>query len=127
MTSDRTQPKPRTGGEPRRDRRGVARDLVVTAADGTRLLVDHYPPRPASDVPADAVGGTVVWIRTAYGRRGMASFVKRFVRRGAHVLVEALRGTDGSGGAFDGITLDPTDGRDVAVWLRTQEWFPGRS
>ncbi len=113
-----------TTSSARRARGGVERDIVVTAADGTRLLVDHHRPRPASGVPADAVGGTVVWIRTAYGRKGMASFVKRFTKRGAHVLVEALRGTDGSGGTFDGISIHPTDGADVTAWLRCQEWFP---
>lgn len=115
----------RTTEETRCHRRGVYRDLAVIAADGTRLLVDHHPPRPARDVPAGAVGGTVVWIRTPYGRKGVASFVKRFTKRGAHVLVEALRGTDGSGGTFDGITINPIDGADVAAWLRRQDWFPG--
>ncbi|MGH3839247.1 MAG: CocE/NonD family hydrolase, partial [Pseudonocardiaceae bacterium] len=91
-----------------------------TASDGTTLLVDHHLPKTqASD------GEALVWIRTPYGRKGMRSIAKRFIKRGAHVLVEALRGTDGSGGTFDGSTLNPSDEADVAAWLRRQPWFPG--
>ncbi|MQA83542.1 MAG: CocE/NonD family hydrolase [Streptosporangiales bacterium] len=111
-----------------RSKRGqspIERDLQVSARDGTTLLVDHHWPRLRPDA-AGAGTGAVVWIRTAYGRKGMATFAKRFAKLGAHVLVEAVRGTDGSGGVFDGIRLDPRDGADVAAWLRHQEWFPGR-
>lgn len=106
-----------------RAHRGVEAGIPVTARDGTVLLVDHHLPRVrrAPGEPARVV----VWIRTPYGRRGMRSIAKRFSRRGAHVLVESLRGTDGSGGTFDGIRFDPTDGADVAAWLREQTWFPG--
>src|SRR5262249_5859274 len=44
---------------------------------------------------------------------------------GAHVIVEATRGTGGSGGSFDGISLSATDGADVAAWLRGRPWFTG--
>lgn len=100
-------------------RRGVGHDLPVPAADGAVLRVDHHP-------PATGTGDVVVWIRTPYGRRGMASIAKRFAKCGAHVLVEALRGTDGSQGTFDGIAPHPGDGADVAAWLRGRPWFPGQ-
>ncbi|MGH3913135.1 MAG: CocE/NonD family hydrolase [Pseudonocardiaceae bacterium] len=103
---------------PDRRRGGVERDIAVRAADGTTLLADHHCPRGAP-------GSVVVWIRTPYGRKGMRSIAKRFAKRGAHVLVEAIRGTDGSGGVFDGVTFNPADGADVAAWLRAQSWFPG--
>ncbi len=93
--------------------KGVERDIAVTAADGTVLLVDHYLP-----TGKPGASGLVVWIRTPYGRKGMRPMAKRFVQHGAHVLVEALRGTDGSGGTFDGISFSATDGADVAAWLR---------
>lgn len=114
-----------TSTRARGSRGRVERDIAVTAADGTILLVDHHRPTPQPGVPADAVGTVVVWIRTPYGRKGLASFVKRFAKRGAHVLVEAIRGTDGSGGVLDGVTFNPADGADVAAWLRAQPWFPG--
>lgn len=105
-------------------KRGVERDIAVTATDGTTLLVDHHPPRTKPDASGET-SGAVVWIRTPYGRKGMHPIANKFVTRGAHVLVEALRGTDGSGGTFDGIALNPSDGADVAAWLRRQPWFPG--
>ncbi|PWW59603.1 CocE/NonD family hydrolase [Actinokineospora spheciospongiae] len=96
----------------------VDRDLPVVAADGTTLLVDHVH-------PAGPSRGVVVWIRTPYGRGQMASTAKRFARRGADVLIEAARGTDGSGGAFDELGHDPADAPAVLGWLRAQAWFPG--
>jgi len=66
-----------------------------------------------------------VWIRTPYGRKHIGPIAKRFAKRGAHVIVEAVRGTDGSGGSFDGSTFEPEDGLAVAAWLRAQPWFPG--
>jgi putative CocE/NonD family hydrolase len=94
---------------------------VVTAADGTRLLVDHLHPGPEPDLPARAV----VWIRTPYGRRGLRGIARRFARRDVHVLVEALRGTDGSGGEFDDFSLDPADAAAVADWAAGRPWFAG--
>jgi uncharacterized protein len=98
----------------------IDRDLAVTAEDGTVLLVDHHHPYQG---PVGA--GAVVWIRTPYGRKQIGSVAKRFARRGAHVVVEAIRGTAGSAGSFDGTTFEPGDGRAVAAWLRAQPWFPG--
>lgn len=96
------------------------RDITVAATDATMLVLDHYPPSRR-----DGSGRAVVWIRTPYGRKGMHPIAKRFAKRGLHVLVEAIRGTDGSGGTFDGVTFNPTDGTDVAAWLRAQPWFSG--
>jgi predicted acyl esterase len=81
----------------------VARNLTVTTADGARLLIDHH-------TPEHVAGRAVVWIRTPYGRKGIASIANRFANAGAHVLVEAVRGTDGSDGTFDGVTFPPQDG-----------------
>src|SRR5215510_6432133 len=98
----------------------VERAVTVPAKDATALRLDHYNPDPDPDS-----GGGVVWIRTPYGRRSMTTIARRFARRGAHVIVEAMRGTGGSGGQFDGISLSPTDGADVAAWLRGRPWFTG--
>ena len=93
------------------------KSVPVKLADGTTVLVDHLTPRTAT--------GVVVWIRTPYGRKTLAGLAKRFTKAGAHVVVEAVRGTDGSGGHFDGIHYPPEDVADVASWLRAQPWFPG--
>lgn len=121
MFSERTQSRTGSGGTGR----GVERDLGVTTLDGLLLLLDHYYPRAGHAGPTEDTGGVVVWIRTPYGRKGIGSIAKRFAKCGAHVIVEAVRGTDGSGGTFDGVTFYPSDAADVAAWLRTQEWFPG--
>lgn len=96
----------------------VDRNLPVVAADGTVLLIDHLHPVGESR-------GVVVWIRTPYGRKQIASIAKRFARQGADVIIEATRGTDGSGGTFDGMSYDPDDVTAVLGWLRTQPWFAG--
>jgi putative CocE/NonD family hydrolase len=107
----------------------VERNLAVTAADGTRLLVDHHLPRQRRDAVRSGVGqpgaGAVVWIRTPYGRKGIASIAQRFAKAGAHVVVEALRGTDGCGGRYYPFTVTPSDAAEVLGWLRTRPWFPG--
>jgi putative CocE/NonD family hydrolase len=100
----------------------MERDIAVTAADATRLLVDHHAPRAGGDQPG---AGLLVWIRTPYGRKGIASIARRFAKSGAHVVVEAVRGTDGSGGEFDPFSVTPTDAAAVLAWLRGQPWFPG--
>src|SRR5262249_2616851 len=86
------------------------RDIAVTAADGTRLLIDPHAPQAAADQPGT---GLVVWIRTPYGRKGIESITRRFAKAGAHVLVEAVRGTDGSGGEFDPFSVTPADAAAV--------------
>ena len=35
----------------------------------------------------------------------------------------SLRGTGGSGGEFDGFTIDPADADGMLSWLREQQWF----
>lgn len=99
----------------------VDRGLAVPAPDGAVLLVDHHHP----DRSGAAGARVVVWIRTPYARKQLASIARRFAKRGAHVIVEAIRGTDGSGGSFDGSTFERGDGSAVAAWLRTRPWFPG--
>jgi uncharacterized protein len=93
-------------------------EIEVTAADGARLMVDHHAPRGESS-------GLVVWMRTPYGRRGIASIARRFAGSGAHVIVEAMRGSDGSGGAFDPFEVGSRDAAAVLEWLRRQPWFDG--
>jgi uncharacterized protein len=96
----------------------VQYDLTINAGDGVPLRLSHHEP------VAPGIGVTV-WIRTPYGRRGIAAIAKRFAKSGAHVIVEAMRGTDGSGGEFNPFELTPDDARSVLAWLREQSWFGG--
>ncbi|MDR0360131.1 MAG: CocE/NonD family hydrolase, partial [bacterium] len=85
----------------------IERNLRVAGVD---VQVDHYYPL-GDDL------GLLVWIRTPYGRGGMTSIAKRFVKAGAHVLLEETGG--------DSMTFAPEDAAAVAAWLRSQPWFPG--
>ncbi len=102
----------------------VERNLVVTAADGTRLLLDHHHPRPRGDT-GQVRAGVLVWIRTPYGRHGIASIARRFAKAATHVVVEAVRGTDGSCGEWDPFSVNPGDAAAVVAWLRSRSWFSG--
>src|SRR5579872_1340379 len=96
----------------------VQRAIAVPAADGVTLLVDHY-------APGHANAPVLVWMRTPYGRHSLRGVAHGFAKRGYHVMVESLRGTAGSGGAFDGFTMISEDAAAVAGWLRAQPWYPG--
>jgi uncharacterized protein len=102
----------------------VQRDLAVTAEDGTRLLLDHHLPRARDGAPQPGAG-VVVWIRTPYGRKGIASIASRCAKSGAHVIVEAMRGCDGSGGDYEPFNVTAHDAAAVLGWLREQAWFAG--
>lgn len=102
----------------------IERNVTVIATDGTQLLLDHYLPRPRGGRERPGAG-LLVWIRTPYGRKGIASIAKRFAAGGAHVVVEASRGTDGSGGRYEPFSITSTDAADVLAWLRGRSWFSG--
>jgi uncharacterized protein len=42
------------------------------------------------------------------------------------VLLQSCRGTFGSGGAFEPMRHEVSDGQDTVAWLRNQSWFNGR-
>jgi putative CocE/NonD family hydrolase len=90
----------------------------VRARDGVVLMTDHY----ATDVP-DA--GTVL-IRTPYGRGGPVTLLGRLIaERGLHTVIQSCRGTYGSGGSFEPMLYERTDGIDTVDWLRRQPWYNG--
>ncbi|PZU47516.1 MAG: hypothetical protein DI566_05090 [Microbacterium sp.] len=95
----------------------VEQDLVVTADDGTALLTDHWF--------AEGAGDTVVLIRTPYGRRSGGAMARFLAERGHHVVVSSCRGTFGSGGVFDPLHHEASDGQAVLRWLRAQPWAGG--
>jgi putative CocE/NonD family hydrolase len=97
----------------------VERDVAVPAPDGTSLLTDVYHPVGASDVPT-------LLERTPYGRRNIASSMgPQFAARGYRYVVQACRGTDGSGGTHS-YFAEALDGRAAADWIAAQPWFDGR-
>jgi putative CocE/NonD family hydrolase len=99
----------------------VTPDVRTPMRDGVELLGDLYRPRDPDPAP-------VVLIRTPYGRAGLGSrlFAIVLARRGFQVLVQSVRGTFGSGGAFRPYTDEHEDGLDTLAWVRAQEWCDGR-
>lgn len=85
----------------------VTKDLRVPMRDGVVLLADRYAPRGGGD------GLPTVVIRGPYGRRGYA------------VLVQGVRGTDGSGGGLDPFRQEKDDGLDTLAWIEGQPWYSG--
>ncbi|WP_188197390.1 CocE/NonD family hydrolase [Nonomuraea sp. SYSU D8015] len=97
----------------------LRRDVEIPAADGVRLLASHY-------YPADVDKAPLVLLRSPYGRgNALDQLPKLLAERGYQVLYQSLRGTAGSGGRFDGFTIDPADADGTLSWLRAQPWFGG--
>ncbi|WP_433519401.1 CocE/NonD family hydrolase [Nonomuraea sp. CA-143628] len=95
----------------------VERDLVIPAADGVRLLANRYYPVGVDRPP-------LVLLRSPYGRgNALDQMPALLAERGYQVLYQSLRGTAGSGGRFDGFTIDPADADGTLTWLRAQPWF----
>ncbi|OBH32896.1 CocE/NonD family hydrolase [Mycobacterium sp. E183] len=92
----------------------------VPMRDGVDLVADHYAPATAS------AAGTVL-ARGPYGRALPFSllFGALYASRGYHVVLQSVRGTFGSGGAFEPMANEAADGADTVAWLREQPWFTG--
>ncbi|HEX5291657.1 MAG TPA: CocE/NonD family hydrolase, partial [Streptosporangiaceae bacterium] len=106
---------------PRRNRVAVEYDVEVPMSDGTVLLATHY-------IPVSVASAATVLVRCPYGRAGVFALQtgQILAERGYHVLLQSVRGTFGSGGDFEPMRHEITDGQDTVAWLRQQNWFEGR-
>jgi len=106
---------------PRRNRVAVEYDVEVPMSDGTMLLATHY-------IPVSVASAATVLVRCPYGRTGAFALQtgQILAERGYHVLLQSVRGTFGSGGDFEPMRHEITDGQDTVAWLRQQSWFEGR-
>ena len=106
---------------PRRNFVAVERNLRVPMSDGTILLADHY-------LPIISQPAATVLVRCPYGRGLPFSLLEAqlVAERGYHVLLQSCRGTFGSGGQFEPMRHEASDGQDTVAWLRGQSWFDGR-
>jgi putative CocE/NonD family hydrolase len=96
----------------------VERDVKVTVSDGTVLLADVYHPVGVDPAPT-------ILERTPYGRANFASAMgPEFAARGYRYVLQACRGTDGSGGIHS-YFAEARDGRDTADWIAGRPWFNG--
>ncbi|HTX96018.1 MAG TPA: CocE/NonD family hydrolase [Mycobacterium sp.] len=95
--------------------------VEVPMRDGVHLTADHYAPTTSSPI------GTLL-VRGPYGREFPFSLVfgRLYAARGYHVVLQSVRGTFGSGGVFEPMVNEATDGADTVAWLREQPWFTGR-
>ena len=92
----------------------------IPMRDGVDLVADHYE-------PVGEVVGTLL-ARGPYGRAFPFSLIFAYLHaaRGYRVILQSVRGTFGSGGAFDPMVNEVADGADTVAWLRRQPWFTGR-
>jgi hypothetical protein len=106
---------------PRRNQVAVEYDVEVPMSDGTVLLATHY-------IPVSVASAATVLVRCPYGRTGPFALQtgQILAERGYHVLLQSVRGTFGSGGDFEPMRHEITDGQDTVAWLRQQNWFEGR-
>jgi putative CocE/NonD family hydrolase len=97
----------------------IERDAKVTMPDGVVLLADIYHPVGVDDAPT-------ILERTPYGRAGVATMAgPELAARGYRYVLQACRGTDGSGGSHSYFAEAP-DGGATADWIADQSWFDGR-
>src|SRR6266566_2560929 len=97
----------------------VERDVAVTTPDGVALLTDVFHPVGVDDAPT-------ILERTPYGRAGVSGtgFGPMLAERGYRYVLQASRGTDGSGGEHS-YFAEVGDGRATANWIAEQSWFDG--
>jgi uncharacterized protein len=95
------------------------RGIGVTMDDGIVLKTDHYAPKATGPYPT-------ILMRLPYGRSGFGGIAEAYAERGFHVIVQACRGTERSGGAFDPFSSERADGLATLQWIKSQDWFDGR-
>src|SRR3954463_15038303 len=82
----------------------IERDVKVEMPDGVVLLTDVYHPVGVDDAPT-------LLESTPHGRPAIASaLVPEFAGRGYRYLIQACRGTDGSGGSHSYFAEAPDGG-----------------
>src|SRR3954451_2943968 len=99
----------------------IERDVKITMADGAVLLADVFHPEGLGPAPT-------ILERTPYGRAAIGGFDPMgevLAARGYRFVLQAVRGTDGSGGE-QSFFAERADGRATPEWLTTQSWWDGR-
>src|ERR1035437_6919957 len=98
------------------------RDLRVTMDDGALLLADRYVAWASRDERQPTV-----LVRSPYGRRQIFGLIfgRLLAERGRQVLVQSVRGTFGSQGAFSPFD-ERADGLATLRWIRAQPWHAER-
>lgn len=95
------------------------RNLDVPSEDGIILKTDLYFPRASGPHPT-------ILMRNPYKRRSFSMVADLYAERGYIVVLQAVRGTDGSTGTFNPLTHERVDGLATIDWIKKQDWFDGR-
>lgn len=95
------------------------RDIALPMDDGVTLMTDIYSPRAKGPHPT-------ILMRLPYGRRGFGTVAECYAERGFHVVLQACRGTEKSGGQFDPLVNERADGLATLRWIEAQDWYDGR-
>jgi len=88
----------------------------VKMKDGVELDTDIYLPEKENKCPT-------LLIMTPYGKDQMKAFARPFVENGYSLIVQDVRGRYGSGGDFDPINQEKTDGLETVDWIVDQDWY----
>jgi putative CocE/NonD family hydrolase len=99
----------------------ITKDIKITMPDGVVLVGDLYL--------TDAANAPTIMSRTPYGRTAMVSQASAlpFAQRGFNVFVQSCRGTHGgSGGNFDPLVNEVSDGLVTLDWIEQQPWYNGK-
>ncbi len=90
--------------------------VAVRMRDGVELAADVYRPQATGRFPT-------ILVRTPYGRRALGvSYYKTFAAHGYAVVLEDVRGRNGSEGQFGSIQQEGPDGNDTLNWIAAQPW-----
>jgi putative CocE/NonD family hydrolase len=95
------------------------RDIALPMDDGVTLMTDVYSPSALGKHPT-------ILMRLPYGRTGFGTVAECYAERGFHVVLQACRGTEKSGGEFAPLVNERADGLTTLRWIEAQDWYDGR-
>jgi len=95
-----------------------APEVKIKMKDGVELATDLYIPKGKGKHPA-------ILIRTPYNKSSDAGVAKAFKTFGIAVVVQDVRGKNGSGGEFYPFMNERSDGLQTLKWIRGQPWSDG--
>lgn len=93
--------------------------VMVEMPDSVGLSTDIYLPNEDGQFPA-------VLCRLPYGTKNMAWLAEGLAESGYAVVLQNVRGTNGSEGDFFPFVYDRSDGTATVDWIVGQEWCDGK-
>jgi predicted acyl esterase len=93
--------------------------VSVMTGDSVALMTDLYLPMEGETFPA-------VLLRTPYGSKQEGWIGKGMIAAGYAVVVQNVRGMNGSGGSFFPFVYEMGDGMQTVQWILNQPWSNGK-